>query len=226
MKIDDITDTLRELFFEFLGFLVPGASLLFLTSTFIRSDWYVVNSYFHSHPSWEAVVVIIAAYSFGHAIYGIALSRDKILNKLSAIIETPQKIEAEIEATKEFEETKKIIESKWGINFSGKRLMHDVRNAAMSYVPEVDNKIYKSKFRSELCNNLGVLAFFFPLVALFAISIEKLFHAKAVFLSTPEAILCYIALMISSIFFRKTRMRFLRIAYSIPFSIFMAKIKP
>lgn len=98
-----------------------------------------------------------------------------------------------------------------------------LRSQAMSYVPASDKKIYTFMFRSELCNYISVVFKLVPLSFLCGYAIKQLLNVELLFSYSCANSMIAILLFIFSFLLQKTRIRFLSIAYKIPFSIFLSE---
>jgi hypothetical protein len=95
----------------------------------------------------------------------------------------------------------------------------------MSYVPEVDRKIYNFMFRSELSDKVNIslkLTFFLGISSWL---IETITNNYWFFKTDSTSILGYFTVMVAAFFLRKTQRRFFDIAMRIAFPIFVVKYK-
>jgi hypothetical protein len=228
VDLSKLIEGIKEFFLEILGFLLPGVILLFLLSFFVNSDQTKLFSNFVKSNHW---IILMFGYILGYIIYGMALTRDKFLNKLFNIFEKKTEVEIikeNITKSKEVGITKEIFN-----NLIGKKLeqkdkidslsFNGMRSLAMSYTPEADKKIYTFMFRADLCNHLNIVAVLIGISGLLNSIICCLGIRIPLFYTESKYVICYSLLLMISYFLNLTRNRFLAIAFKIPFSIFIAK---
>lgn len=228
MDLSKLIEGIKEFFLEILGFLLPGITLLFLLSFFINSDQ---TKLFAKIPDTNHWIILIFGYISGYIIYGMALIRDKYLNKFFNFFKKKIEIDIlkeKITKSEEFEIAKEIFNNLIGKNLEQQNKIdslsfHSMRSLAMSYTPESDKKIYTFMFRADLCNHLNIVAILISVCGLLNSMIYHFGIRIHVFHIESKYIICYFLLLIVSYFLNLTRNRFLSIAYAIPFSIFIAK---
>lgn len=248
----DLSKTLEEIgkfFNEILGYLLPGFTFNLMVYLTLNPKYFpLLNEQYLLNP-W---VVIFLSYIMGYCIYGITISRDTLLKILFAnkfliklkilyikvlqffkskkVYHDPKTLIDNIinvvSRSEEFRLTKTyLIEqvdediNNWEFN--------SVRNLVMSYMPEMDQKIYTFMFRSELGNHIGFVFFLFGLWLLLSRITSDLFdNTILIKQNLLDHLYDPFLIILLSYFFHITRKRFLLIAYKIPFSIFISKIKP
>jgi len=244
MKASELIEAIKEFFFDFIGFLIPG--FVFISLSFIiLNDSSIIKDVKTEFGSFFEILLLVSSYCIGYVIYGAALLRDEILNKWRSKYPTPDTLGDSIKKSYEYSASIWILKKLWGIErFSeDERLiensrMQTVRSHIMSYIPEADAKIYGFMFRSELCNLLNMALI---IIALLGISNFALYglnsllvssdnilivmnEPKPIFKNDIAFLIAYLVLIpITAKMLYKTRIRFLSITYRIPFSIFVSK---
>lgn len=145
-------------------------------------------------------------------------------------IEVRAKVEEDIKTNVQYKMCLELIKKTWNKDTIIKEIdyenisMRELRSIIMSYIPEADTKIYTFMFRAELCNHISASFLFIGFLAITQVLLDKFFNIDlGIFLTNREAIILYLALLIMSYLLYLTRIRFLRIAYKIPFTIFISR---
>ncbi|MBK7633058.1 MAG: hypothetical protein IPJ13_01375 [Saprospiraceae bacterium] len=220
MKLESFISVLKEFFLEILGFLIPGYLFLLILFGYGTINYDFLPDlilFLKDRPEASLLMAYVIGYVF-YPVHKIGdMFRDWLASKypnFDNITESP--ISESIEESKELILVKnkltKIIEEDF--SNSGYR---EIRNLAMSYIPEESPKIYTFMFRAELCKNISSVIFWtiMPLV---------LFHCILVGCGWYLFIIPFIIL--TCYLLHLTRYRFLSIAYRIPLSMFIAKSFP
>lgn len=231
MKPSELIEAIKEFFLDIIGYLVPGmVALSFILLCVPDFSFNIILNNVNVEP---AIIYLIVSYCLGYVVYGLALIRDKLMDKIKWI-ETPKKISSKIKVSLQYKMAVETLKSLWSqSSFISKDMediekfdMRETRGAVMAYIPEMDTKIYTFMFRSELCNHLNVLFVLIALLGLLSVLFEAIFD-DSLLLKTDEGFTTfYIIALLVSILLHKTRMRFLSITYNIPFTIFIAKYYP
>lgn len=232
MKLSDVIDALKAFFFDILGYLIPGFYALILLSYCINTKLQFGDYQSNNISLDNQYIVLLFSYLLGYVIYSTNSLTDFLIKLKFLKIKSQEDIEKSIEKGFEFEQAKKAIFELWVDNQNNTVIdnnslsafkARNLRNIVMSYIPEDDTKIYTFMFRSELCKNISSFSIIFSITALFFLGINLIFKNVYVFNNGLKFFILYIIIFVCSIFLLKTRMRFLDIAYRIPFSIFLSK---
>jgi hypothetical protein len=251
MDTSKIIEEIGKYLNEILGFLLPGLVANFLLYVFLDLKQIPAVNYKYILYPW---IVIFVSYVEGYLIYGIALQRDKCIryffNRLKAkkailviynfITRRKRWLRVKrlpglsinesiknITKSSDYRFTKQYLNLRFPLMVRDEINFNSLRNIAMSYCPESDQKIYTFMFRSELCNHLSLVFLIMGIWILVSIFSKNIFNNTL--LIKAEIINCYyfpIFLILGSHFFHLTRKRFHGIAYKIVFSIFNAKYNP
>lgn len=235
MKIEEVIAAVKEFFLEFIGFLLPGFILILLTYAFIRNDLRlaILSTWPKEYMSTQ---VLVASYVVGYVLYGASLVHDlfvhwmlKILRGLGVKTKKTfiQAVYDEIEQSIEYETTLRILHKKLGIR---KKELHklpvnNVRNIAMSYVPEADKKIYNFTFRAELSEKVGTAFKIIFLLGVLSFIFEKMNPDYKVLNTDRWALLSYALMLVATYFLGYTKRRFVRISTKLIFPIFLVQSK-
>jgi hypothetical protein len=217
MKLESFISVLKEFFLEILGFLIPGYLFLLIFICYGTINYNFLPDlilFFNDKPE----VTLLLAYIMGYVIYPCHKIGDRFrdwlsskYNKFANVTEFP--ISKSIDESKELIIAKNKLTSIINEDFSN-CTYREIRNLAMSYIPEESSKIYTFMFRAELCKNISSVLFWTctPLIIYHCFYVEC---GKFLFLIPLIILICYLLQI--------TRYRFLSIAYRIPFSMFIAK---
>jgi hypothetical protein len=240
MKIDDAIAAIKEFFLEVLGFLLPGFTLMLICYLLLRIEYKeVVDGLLKK--DYSSTILLTISYILGYVLFGISdawLSAEKnskpnwlfrtlrfckLLNNQTYMQETQEGIKK----SQEYKLALEIIHNELGLEKSVLEGMgvNSIRNLAMSYIPEVDRKIYNFMFRSELSDKVALaltITSFFGLVSCF-LNACSAFHW--LFKSNLDSFLTYLSFIMAAYFLRKTRRRFYDIAMRIAIPIFVVKYK-
>lgn len=252
MKASDLVESLKHFFFDVIGFLIPGFVTLYLLSIFVASFYFQnIKSIFHLNNDWNTFIILIFSYITGYIIYSIAALRDVLaevfrigliidvyenrkIHKIYKLfnffkIELPLDLYENISKTYEYKTSLFIlkniqkVEERGVLDKFGSLNVQQARSIVISYVPDAQSQIYNFMFRSEICNFLSASFIFISLLGLISGITFYLSNGNLIFILKPDYQVLYILLFLCSVFFHKTRIRFLKIALSIPFSIFLSK---
>lgn len=228
MKASEIIEAIKEFFFDIIGYLIPGAvAMSFILLCAPGANFDIILAKVRVDPS---IIYLIISYCLGYVVYGVAIIRDKLIDKIKWI-ESPRRMSIRIKESLQYKMAVEILKSLWirSLLISKEKEdiekfdMRETRGAVMAYIPEVDTKIYTFMFRSELCNHLNVLFLFISILGFLSLLINQIFPCLLILILEPGYILFYLVALAFSFFLHKTRMRFLSITYNIPFTIFIAK---
>jgi hypothetical protein len=224
-SIKNFFDSFKEFIWDIIGYLIPGSYILILLSICIKSNYYLTPSLGNGTTNLYPYVFVIVAYLLGHVAYGFGLLKEEVLGKYSYV----KQIEANVSTRQAFDLAKQLISkgllAKGITNDLSKATVRDVRNLAMSFIPEQDQKIYSFTFRSDLANQTGNISIVIGGIGLL-FSIFKCIPLS-LFRTDVNYIMLYVCLIPTYYFLRQTRNRFYAISVGLPFSIYTAKaIKP
>lgn len=236
MDLSKALEGIEKLFLEILGYLLPGLALVFLASSLIDKAAGTFSVDLSQIGSWE---LIAAGYVLGYIVYGLALVKDEFVKSIvlkfvnwvrkkmrkGEIKSKRSLIEDNIEGSPEVEIVRSALKEllKAVKKSTNDMNLHQLRNLAMSYVPQSDRKVYTFMFRADLCDHIGTLALVVGLWGFLGHYTNR-FFSQGLLLSTQEfSIYWYAGLVLASYFLAKTHTRFLSIALSIPFSMFIAQ---
>ncbi len=214
MKLD-LVASLKEFFFDIIGFLIPGIIVLSITK-------YVID--IPMKLNLELFETLILAYVIGYVIFSFSLLKDKLFDKFPECwgINSVKKILSTLSNRDNFQLASELINNK--IKEGDKKLVSykSFRNYAMSVTPESDQKVFTFMFRAELFNQLhtiSLLTFVLGSIILalslwtdISVGLNFNFYWLGLFL-------------ILSLVLRNGWERFYMISMNIPFSLYLAKIK-
>ncbi|MBI3235149.1 MAG: hypothetical protein HYZ42_14130 [Bacteroidetes bacterium] len=228
MKPSEIIEAIKEFFLDIIGYLIPGTVALSLVLLCVPGTNF--DDLLTKVKVEPTIIYLIISYCLGYVVYGVAIVRDKWMDKIKWI-ETPKKVSENVKNSLQYKIAVETLKSLWiQSNLIAKDKediekfgMTETRGAVMAYIPEVDTKIYTFMFRSELCNHLNVLFLLIFIFGMTSLLINHIFSCILLLKVDRGYIVFYSIALIVSFFLHKTRMRFLRITYNIPFTIFIAK---
>lgn len=220
-NIKGFFDSFKEFIWDIIGYLLPGSYILILLSVCVNQKYFVMPLIGANDNDFYPFVFIVISYLLGYVSYGFGWLKEEILGKYSYV----KKIEAKILKRKAFLLSKQLISKallEKGIvdELNEKTTLRDVRNIAMSFIPESDQKIYTFTFRSELSNQTGNISFLVGFMGLFSYFFKSI--SLGIFKTDATHLIIYVCLLISYFFLRQTRNRFYAISAALPFSIYTA----
>jgi hypothetical protein len=213
-------DSFKEFIWDIIGYLLPGSYIIILLSVCVNEDYFITPTIGNNSNDFSTFIFLVVSYLLGYVAYGFGWLKEEILGKYSYV----KKIEAKISTRKAFELSKKLISNSLnekGIteDFSA-TTVRDLRNIAMSFIPEQDQKIYTFTFRSELSNQTANISLLVGLIGLI-FSVFSSIPLK-IFKTDATHIILYFCLFFCYFLLRQTRNRFYAISVGLPFSIFTA----
>lgn len=232
MKIDDALSTLKNLFLDVIGYFLPGFTFLFLTYMSLSDGLKASVNSMASVDNFDVIAVILS-YVMGYVLFGISESEIISLPKFFPFIRKWRSenyiTRTNDLITKSFEYKLALVKlsSKLGVDVDLETMkgltVNQVRNFAMSYVPEVDNKIYNLMYRAELSKNIATgLRIIFIIGALSWL--WTLFSNESVAFRTDNySMLAYSLCLVASFFLDRSKERFFSIAMRVVFPIFICK---
>jgi hypothetical protein len=244
MNVDNIVLAIKSFFMDIIGFLLPG--FVSLTIGAFCIDHYVIASYNFILPNFDNYILIITlSYCLGYVIYGVSIIKDRIFEGFSFNLKkikeegktkalvifykelnflNPKTVNLEIEESFEYNYCNNNLFHIFGNDDKFKLNFKSNRNLLMAKYPGLDEKIYIYMFRSELCNHLSSSLIIISLLGLLSIIITYGFTGVFI-LRVDKFYIALYFLILPFMFYllNKTRMRFLKIAYKLIFSIHMSK---
>ncbi|WP_343670060.1 hypothetical protein [Chitinophaga sp.] len=219
-SVKSFFDSFKEFIWDIIGYLLPGSYILIILSACVNNEFFVFPSLGTSPTDLYPFIFLVVSYLLGYVVYGFGWLKESILGKYSYV----KRIEANVARRKEFSISKEFIskslQNKGSTYDLSTATVREIRNIAMSFAPESDQKIYTFTFRSELSNqtaNASIVVGFLGL--LFSIFKSIPLH---IFKTDTAHIMIYVCLIICYFFLNQTRNRFYDIAMGLPFSIFTA----
>lgn len=219
-------DSFKEFIWDIIGYLLPGSFVLILLSICINQEYFATPSLGNNANDLYLFIFIVISYLLGHVTYGFGWFKDEIFNKVKFLnkYSYAKNIETSVSKRKAFILSKELITKALhdkGVSDDLNNIsVRDLRNIAMSFIPESDQKIYTFTFRSELSNQIGNISIVVGIIGLF-FSIFKP-TTLLIFKIDTTHIIIYVCLIICYFFLRQTRNRFYAIALGLPFSIYTA----
>jgi hypothetical protein len=219
-------DSFKEFIWDIIGYLLPGSFVLILLSACVNQFYFVTPSLGNNSSDFYPFIFIVISYLLGHVTYGFGWFKDEIFNRSKFLSKYSyvKIIEASVAKRKAFSLSKELItkalQAKGVTEDLSNTSVRDLRNIAMSFIPESDQKIYTFTFRSELSNQIGNISLVVGILGLFFSIFKAIpFH---IFKTGTNHIIIYVCLIICYFFLRQTRNRFYAIALGLPFSIYTA----
>lgn len=231
MDLSKTIDEIGKYFNEILGYLLPGLAFVFLIYFFIDPNQIVNVNIDTNLSSW---FILFNSYITGYIVYGFSMLRNRILKikrvenlsvkKGFSFLKDSAKVTIkQICESQEFNITKTKLGELIPEIDTTKLDFYSVRNFAMAYVPEVDQKIYTFMFRADLFDHIKVIFYLIFIWGLAGYVSFILFNNNLLFNATSNNIYLLILLLAFAYPLKLGRLRFLRIAYNIQFHIFLAK---
>lgn len=217
-SIKSFFESFKEFIWDIVGYILPGAYCLILMSLSVNSDyWLNVNSVFDSQ--YYPYMIVIISYLLGYAVYGLNII---IQNKIFREKSYTKTIENNVKERISYQTTKSILQKRFqdkGIDFDpDNATLRDLRNIAMGFSPEQDQKIYTFSFRADIANHAGTISLLFGVLGLLSAVINCITTFQVIIVDKTHIAL-YILLVISYFLFSSMRDRFYAISLSLPFSL-------
>lgn len=226
MEVKDVTASLKEWFFDLAGLFLPGATLIFVLNLIHKNQMHLSDiSRYYNQDIKVNFAYVVTAYMAGYLVYSLSSLIDDIFdfgNRIywSRIPSKSHKRNEIVNSSNEYSLFKKLVlqkaPSETQVDLAAFLVANDfyeIRNLAMSYSPESDSKIYNFSFRAEICNHLGT-TFIITAIAGAIVSV-----------STTRSLLFFsLASFFIAVLFKFVRIKYLDAAYTVPFSIAIAKL--
>jgi hypothetical protein len=225
-SIKSFFESFKEFIWDIVGYILPGSYCIILMSLSVNSDYWLNVNYVFSSQYFPYVIVIIS-YLLGYAVYGLNIEiykkrEIKIFKKKFKITSYIDTIEDKIKKRISYKTTIQILHKRFqekGIDFdSNNATLRDLRNIAMSFFPEQDQKIYTFSFRADIANHAGTISLFFGILGLLSAIVNCKMTFNVIIVDKTHIAL-YILLVISYFLFSSMRDRFYAISLSLPFSL-------
>jgi len=223
MEISKTLEDIGKFFNEILGYLLPGLVLFLLTYYFLDPTQVQKDKPFFDLNIW---LILFSSYILGYIVYAISYYLNDLFKNTKYFKKDEEIIKSKIQELDEFIISVKKIKELIPIIETQKMDFHSVRNFAMAYVPEVDQKIYTFMFRADLFKHLKDIFLIISFWGIIAY-LSKLSLNNTLLFDTQEYnIVIIVLLLILTYPLNEGKKRFLGIAYKIQFNIFLAKSYP
>jgi len=222
----DLSKSLEEIgkyFNEILGYLLPGLTLVVIIIFFLDPDQIPDKESFLNS---NVLLLILLSYVIGYVVYGISLTKERIIKNIKFIKNDDKIIKQKISAQEDFRLSKQKLKALIPEMDMEKLTFNDIRNFAMAYVPEVDQKIYTFMFRSDLFKHTKDIFLFVSIWGFLSYISNKFININLFFRTNDINIYLIMILFILTFPLNEGKKRFLMIAYKIQFNIFLAKTFP
>lgn len=206
----DLIKSLKEFFFDIIGFLVPGIIVLVIVGYIVDKNIEIKS---------DKYVLLAVSYVIGYLIFALTLVKESLMNTIKCK-HSNKNVIAELEKLDSFKVGKEMIILQLSVGKEKISNYKSFRNFAMSIVPESAEKIYLFMFRSELFNQLHTISLFTLFYFIYNL-IASLIKNQV----TTETILFTTLFILSSLTLRRGWERFYRISMNIPFVMYLAKNK-
>lgn len=224
-NITNFFDSIKEFFWDIVGYFIPGCYVLILLSVCINQTYFLEHSIdVKGMNGTIGVVFFVTAYVVGYVVLGISLLKEEMFKENSY----KTRIENKLRAGAQFELAKHNIQERLGRKgqdtIVNSTTFRDIRNLVMSFIPDQDQKIYTFTFRYEISNNIGNVSVVIGVVGILSTILEKcLCQELNLFNSDVKYIILYVVLLLLYYPLMFVRDRFYAISMNIPFAIFNAR---
>lgn len=207
----DIISSIKEFFFDIVGYLIPGFIILTL-----------INLVYGIYLPFEidSLVALILSYILGYIVYSISLFKAIFIKNWPKIFlaTSREEIEKKLLSLDTVVLAKEYINSK--VNKNEKKLenFRSLRNVAMSKSPDSDKKIYTFMFRAELFDQLHTISIL-SLITSIVLLILSFWGIHSQYELFDYLMIGIFILLIMTL--RKGWQRFFEIAMSLPFSLYL-----
>ncbi len=207
----DFISSIKDFFFDIVGFLIPGFVLLVITNVIFHVDFPF---------QLDEIIAFVISYVLGYVVFSISLVKGLIISKDYKFIpaKSKEKAESELMSQDTFILAKELINSK--VEKNGKKLdrLHSLRNIAMSQTPDADKKVYTFIFRAELFDQLHTIVILSLIVSIvmLVLSLLKIYTAFGLLNYVMIGVFLFLIMTL-----RKGWIRFYKIAMNLPFSLYI-----
>lgn len=238
MKFEDAILTIKTFFLELLGFLIPGFFLLCLLTLCLSSNLQT-NLTNLIKVDYSNYIVLVISYITGYFLYGLFelkkvifsfLGKPAFLANLGIFVaqKVDFKLADEISKSTEFKISYNLLIKHLNVSESDlpRANYRTIRSIMMSYLPEIDNKIYTFMFRADLSKNIATSLQLVGMLGIISTMYGKWSQHDAPFQNDYYFIALYLIFVMIALPLNKTYERFYGIAMRIIFSLFIAKFQP
>jgi hypothetical protein len=222
----DLSKSLEEIskfFNEILGYLLPGITLIILIDFFLDPNQ--VNEKLVISDT-NILMLLFLSYVCGYVVYGLSLVLNNLKSKIKFVKNDEALIKVKISKQEDYRMTCEVLQKLIpGLDIN-KLKFNDIRNFAMAYVPEIDQKIYTFMFRSDLFKHTRDIFLIVSFWGLISYLTETFFNNTLLFNTNGINVYLLIILVVLIFPLNEGKKRFLTIAYKIQFNIFLAKAHP
>ncbi|MBI9062563.1 MAG: hypothetical protein JEZ14_11305 [Marinilabiliaceae bacterium] len=214
MKFSELATAFKDIFFDILGYLLPG---LFILGTIFISLSNEYNDNIHKYINTNTTMVLMMfAYIISYVIFGFSEIK---LSALSYYTKKENTVYNNIKSDEVYWQVLEILKEQTKLSLQDPKV-RNIRNLCMSFVPSSDKKIYEFMFRGELCNNIATAIILFDIIFLVNLLLS-IWNLNVIELAT-NYIIFYVALNFLIFPLEKARFRFWSISMRIVFPIFLA----
>ena len=222
----DLSKSLEEIgkyFNEILGYLLPGLTFAAIIIFFLDPNQIKNKELFFDA---NVLLMLFLSYVNGYIVYGISITKERVMSKIKFITIDDKIIKQTISEQEDYRISKEQIQHLIPELDIQNLSFNDIRNFAMAYVPEIDQKIYTFMFRSDLFKHTKDIFIIVSLWGIIANISNTLFNNTLLFDINDMNIYLIILMFILTFPLNEGKKRFLMIAYKIQFNIFLAKTHP
>jgi len=220
--IKGLLESIKEFIWDVLGFLIPGVYVIILLSVVVLPKYFIESPLVTQKDGGINLIVVITAYILGYVIYGIGEIKEKYHGNKSYMTIAHNNIESSSNYKMASEFLQKRLDAGSIATQIANLKMKEVRNLAMSFVPESDKKVYTFMFRADLSRHIANTSMLIGSVSILLTVINWFQPKFNVVNSDSSHFVLYISLVLSFFILNAVRDRFYKIAMSIPFSIFIS----
>jgi hypothetical protein len=217
-----LLESVKEFIWDILGYFIPGVYVIILLSVIITPKYFLSCPLLTEKDKGLNLIIVILAYILGYVIYGIGEIKEKLHGDKSYM----NIVQDSIRGSSNYIMASELLQKKLdGANITTKVAnlkMKEVRNLAMSYVPDSDKKVYTFMFRADLSRHIANTSILIGTMAILITTIHWFNPNLDVINWDSIHFILYILLVVSFFILNTVRDRFYKIAMSIPFTIFIS----
>jgi len=215
-------DSFKSFIWDIISYFGPGIYFLILVSIFVLHKYSIQLPRFAQKS--ETFEVLTLAYILGYIIYAYSH-----FIEISQGRRSPRKIVLKnIQKEATFKVGKSILVNKYASDSAFKRNLtsmdiEDLRNIAMGFSPESDQKVYTFMFRSKLCRHIAAVSLIIGIIGLLNFACSFILPSIVFFQVGEQFVFMYVLLIASSFLLSRSRDYFYRIAMILPFQLLISQ---
>ncbi|KAB1065609.1 hypothetical protein [Salibacter halophilus] len=221
MNAQMLIGSLKQFFWDIIGYLLPGFIFLIGLMFFLADSYFVPPLSIGSNKDLLPFIVIAMSYILGYFIYSVSLLKDRVLFKVKSKWHISRSYES-FKKNSVYLKSLDKVEEEYGVKKNDLDL-RGYRSLIMSAHPKIDHLTYTFMFRSDIFNHLNTISLMFLFSSAFGVLLNL---CGIKFFQYSEVHIVLLLVMLLALYPLKLgRWRFYSMSMRIPFSVYIAKSK-